>query len=74
MALPLAGIAANLLLGAAIAGVGLFMGGGSKKPSSPTPKSTSRSSPVRGPAPFLKTAVRRVANAHSGHPMGQRAV
>lgn len=56
MALPLAGIAANLLLGAAIAGVGLFIGGGSKKPSSPTPKSTSRSSPVRGPAPFLKTA------------------
>lgn len=38
MALPLAGIAANLLLGAAIAGVGLMFGGkDDKKSSTPTP-------------------------------------
>ena len=55
MALPLAGIAANLLLGAAIGGAFAFFGGKGEK-NSPAPRTPTRSTPVRGPAPFLKTA------------------
>ena len=65
MALPLAGIAANLLLGAAIGGAFAFFGGKGEK-NSPAPRTPTRSTPVRGPAPFLKQPFQQGPNPVAG--------
>lgn len=72
MALPIAGIAANLLLGAAIGGAFALFGGRGEK-NSPTPRSPSRPSPAQTPAPWLKQPFQQGYNSNAATAVNQTA-
>lgn len=72
MALPIAGIAANLLLGAAIGGAfALFGGGRGKNNSSTTPTQPNRNAAASRPAPYLKQPFQQGYNANAAAAVNQ---